>query len=98
ALLGSSGALANGALAREPAATVIGAIAFTALLAGAAQISMQRAAGTQMPPNVAIDRLVTNRERAFRAQSAADLLGTPSLAQQRLSAIQICTRETLITS
>lgn len=57
---------------------------------------MQRAAQAPITPDVAVDRLVADAQRA--AQPAADLLGTPSLPKQGFDPSQMRARKALIAS
>ena len=57
---------------------------------------VQRATEDSIAPDVTVDRLVADGERA--AQLAADLFRTPSFSKQSLDGPQIGAREALITS
>src|SRR2546422_9259658 len=78
------GARADGAFAGEAAAAVVAAVALAAPLPRAAEMLIQRAAAPFVGPDVAIDRLVTDREPAGTAQPAPHLLRTPILPQELL--------------
>src|SRR2546428_13276049 len=76
------GARADGAFAGEAAAAVVAAVALAAPLPRAAEMLIQRAAAPFVGPDVAIDRLVTDREPAVTAPPARHLLPTPILPQK----------------
>src|SRR5205807_4309198 len=84
--LGRRGARADRALAGEPAATVVAAVAFAPLFAGAAQMLIERAARAFVGPDVAVDRLVADGELAVAPQPAGHLLRTPIVPQSPLDA------------
>src|SRR5439155_1234480 len=84
ARVGRRGAGGDRPLAREPATAVVAAVAFAPPLAGAAQMPVQRAAGVLVGPEVAIDRLVADRELLMAPQPARHLLGAPILSEQDL--------------
>jgi len=96
ALFGGERSLADVSFAGEAPATVVGAVAFTPSLAGAAQVCVQRAAQHAITPDVTVDGLVTDAQRV--AQSAADLLWAPAFAKQSFDGTQIGAGEALITS
>jgi len=98
ALLGSERSFADVSFAGEPTAAVVSAVAFAPLLSSATQEGVERAAEDAIAPDVAVDRLVTDRELAVKEQAARDLLWTQSPAQQRFDTLQIVAREALITS
>ena len=77
AQLGGERPLADVTFAGETTTAVVGAVAFAPSLASAAQVGVQRAAEDAIAPDVAVDRLVADGERA--AQPAADLFGAPQL-------------------
>src|SRR6185503_13451862 len=79
AKVGGERPLADVTFASEATTAVVGAVALTPSLASAAKTSVQRATEDSIAPDVAVDRLVTNGERA--AQPAADLLGAPQFTQ-----------------
>jgi len=84
AQLGGERPLADVFLAGETAAAVVSAVAFTTSLASAAKTRVERAAEDAISPDVTVDRLVADGERA--AQPAADLLGAPQFTKLRIDA------------
>jgi len=84
AQLGGGRALADVTFAGKTTAAVIRAVAFAPSLAGAAQVRVQRATEHSITPDVAVDRLVADGERA--AQSATDLLGAPQFTKLGIDA------------
>src|SRR5512134_35576 len=92
------GAGRDGALARQAAAAVIGAVALAAAFLGAAQVPVQRAAHALIRPEVAVDRLVADSELALQSESASYLLWAPVLAQQRSDPGPVHWREPLVAS
>src|SRR5437667_4223042 len=82
--LGRQGARRDRPFAGQPPPAVVAAVAFAALLAGAAQVAVQRAPGLLLGPDVAIDRFVTDREPVKAAQPRRHLFGTPIFPQQLL--------------
>src|SRR5438876_1955231 len=95
ARVGRRGAGGDRPLAREPATAVVAAVAFAPPLAGAAQMPVQRAAGVLVGPEVAIDRLVADRELLMAPQPARHLLGAPILSEQDLDPRPRLGRETI---
>jgi hypothetical protein len=83
AVLGAGGALGDRALAGEPAAAVVAAIALAPLLPRAAELRVQHAAALTILPDVAIDRLMTDRQAALGREASGDLLRAPLLGQAR---------------
>src|SRR6188768_18640 len=79
AQLGGGRALADVTFAGETTPAVVGAVAFAPSFASTAQVRVQRATEDSVTPDMAVDRLVANGERA--AQPAADLLGAPQFAK-----------------
>lgn len=57
------------AFAGQVAATVIGAVAFAALLSCTAQISVQRTAAQPVIPDVTVDRFMTDGEHALFSEA-----------------------------
>ena len=76
------GPLGDPPFAGEPPAAVVAAVALAPLLASAAQMLVERAAPLPILPDVAVDRLVANREAAVPLQPPRDLFGTPVFAHQ----------------
>jgi hypothetical protein len=68
-------------LPREPAPTVVVAVALAALLAGAAQVGVETAAGALVGPDVPVDGLVADLELVLAPEAAGDLFGTPVLPE-----------------
>ena len=64
AQFGGERPFADVTFAGETTTAVVGAVAFASSLAGAAQVRVQRAAEDTIAPDVAVDRLMTNGERA----------------------------------
>jgi len=87
ALLGSERSFADVSFAGEPTAAVVSTVAFAPPLSSATQEGVERAAEDPIAPDVAIDRLVTDRELAVKKQAARDLLWTQSPAQQRFDTL-----------
>src|SRR2546422_8892504 len=79
----AAGRVLIGALAGQAAAAVIAPVAFAPLFARSAQVGVQVAAQAVVGPDVAVDRLMADRELPLAPQPAGDLLGTPVLPQQR---------------
>src|SRR5712671_1891125 len=82
--LGRRGARRDRPFAGQPPPAVVAAVAFAALLPGAAQVRVQRPAGGFVRPEVAIDRFVADRELVVCSQPASNLLGAPILPHERL--------------
>ena len=92
------GTIGEVALAGEPAATVIGAVAFAKpSLVCPTQVLMQETATAPIVPDVPIDGLVADTQQLLPAQVAGNLFWTPLLAQQGLDTLQIVPGEALIT-
>src|SRR6186713_134396 len=79
--LGGARALADVSFAGEAAAAVVRAVAFASPFLSAAKVRVERSAEHAIAPDVAVDGLVADTQRA--AQVAADLLRAPLLAKQR---------------
>src|SRR5688572_17020643 len=75
-------ACGNRALARQSPAAVIRAIPFPLLLPRAAEMLVELSAGRFVRPEIAINRLVTDREDLLPPQPSGDLFGTPVLLHQ----------------
>src|SRR6266480_3390760 len=82
--LGRQGARRDRPFAGQPPPAVVAAVAFAALLAGAAQVAVQRAAAALVGPDVAVDGFVTDREQVEAAQPPRHLLGAPIFPEQLL--------------
>jgi hypothetical protein len=82
--------ISNHAFARQPASAVV---ALAALFAGTPQVRVQRATSFEASPDVAVDRLVADRQFPTPPQIAADLLRAPFLLQQRVNSLPLCCLE-----
>jgi hypothetical protein len=71
-------------LARQAAAAVVASIALAPLLPGPAQVGIQRPPGRLLGPDVAVDRLVADRQDAIAAQPPGHLFRAPVLPHQLL--------------
>ncbi len=89
ALLDDAGAIADRALAGEPTAVVVSAVAFAPAFACTPEIAPERTAGTFVAPDPQVDRLVAHDRQAIETAAAGDLLRTPALAQQRLDGREV---------
>ena len=67
-------------LARQPAATVVAAVAFALEFACSTQVQVQIASPAAVLPHVPLDRLMAERELAPCSQVAGYLFRTPLLA------------------
>src|SRR5256885_1669048 len=94
--LGRRGARRDRPFAGQPFPVVVAAVAFAALLAGAAQVVVQRAVAALLGPDVAVDGFVTDREQVEAAQSFRHLLGAPIFPEQLLDQRPVGRREPLI--
>src|SRR5436190_5683782 len=94
--LGRHGARRDRPFAGQPPPAVVAAVAFAALLAGAAQVAVQRAAAALVGPDVAVDGFVTDREQVEAAQPPRHLLGAPIFPEQLLDLRPVGRREPLI--
>src|SRR5215207_9548755 len=90
------GSLRDQALAGESAAAVVSAVALAPPLPGASQVGVERPAPLLIPPDVAVDRLVADREEAGAGEVARDLLGAPLAAQQPVDYGEVFRREALV--
>src|SRR5204863_215028 len=91
--LGRRGARRDRPFAGQPPPAVVAAVAFAALLAGAAQVVVQRAAVALVGPDVAVDGFVTDRKQVEAAQPPRHLLGAPIFPQQLLDLHPVGWRE-----
>src|SRR6266545_1417553 len=91
--LGRQGARRDRPFAGQPPPAVVAAVAFAALLAGAAQMLIERAAGVFVRPDVAVDGFVTDREQVEAAQPPRHLLGAPIFPEQLLDLRPVGRRE-----
>src|SRR5918996_5129566 len=80
-VLGTRRPLGEHALAGQATAAVVAPIALAHLLDPLPQVAVQRASIPAILPDVAVNRLMTDREPAFQCESSGDLLGTPELLQ-----------------
>src|SRR5256885_3832396 len=94
--LGRRGARRDRPFAGQPPPAVVAAVAFAALLAGAAQVAVQRAAAALLGPDVAGDGFVTDREQGEAAQPPPHLLGAPIFPEQLLDPRPVRRREPLV--
>src|SRR6266699_7265859 len=94
--LGRQGARRDRPFTGQPPPAVVAAVAFAALLAGAAQVAVQRAAATLVGPDVAVDGFVTDREQVEAAEPPRHLLGAPIFPQQLLDLRPVGRREPLV--
>src|SRR2546425_9122281 len=93
ARVGRRGAGADRALAGQPAAAVVAAVALAALFPRPAQVTVERAPLALVLPEVPIDRLVADRELLVEPPPPGALLGAPVLPHQGLHAGPIRRRE-----
>src|SRR6266566_4486978 len=86
--LGRQGARRDRPFAGQPPPAVGAAVAFAALLAGAAQVVVQRAAAALVGPDVAVDGFVTDREQVEAAQPPVTCSGLQSSRSSSWTCIQ----------
>src|ERR1043166_5910441 len=89
-------ALRDEALACEPAAAVVSPVALPAPLAGATQVGVEETSLALIPPDVAVDSLVANRELPGAGQVPSDLFGTPLAAEQPVDEREVCCRKAAV--
>src|SRR6266849_3121118 len=98
ARVGRGGTGADRALTGQAAATVVAPVPLAASLPGAPQVAVQLAACSLVRPDVAVNRLVADRELLRAAESARHLLRAPVLAQQRLDPLPVARRKPPVAS
>jgi Carbamoyltransferase C-terminus/Carbamoyltransferase N-terminus len=76
-------------LPRQPAAAVVRPVALATLLARAPEVAVELPARALVRPEVPVDGLMTDRERALPLEPARDLLGAPVLAQEPLDPLPV---------
>src|SRR5919201_3822174 len=89
-------ALRDEALTGEPAAAVVGAVALAPPLAGAPEVRVEQSPFTLVPPDVAVDGLMTDPELPGPPQVAGDLLGAPLPTEQLLDCGEVLGREAAV--
>jgi hypothetical protein len=77
ASLGRVGSRGDVPFPGQPSATVVGAVAFSALLSGAPQVGVEVATCGLVGPDIAVDGLVTDREPSLGLEAPGDLFGAP---------------------
>jgi hypothetical protein len=82
----------------EAPAAVVAPVALPAALARSAQMFVQGAATSQIPPDVAIDGLVADRQLSLQAQVPGDLFGAPLLPQQLFHSLPVSAPELAVAS
>src|SRR5262245_31371225 len=89
-------ACGDGSLVGQPAATVIASVAFAPLFSGTAQVRVEGSAGRLVGPDVAVDGLMADGQRALESKPSRDLLGTPVGLKKRLYPLPVCRTEASI--
>ena len=74
--------LPDHSFARQSPSAVVTTVAFPAALARTAQMFVERASTSQIPPDVPVDCLVADRQLPFQAQVPGDLFRAPLFPQQ----------------
>jgi hypothetical protein len=88
-VFGAGWTLGDVAFSRQDAAGIDGAVAFTALFAGLAQMGIEVAAVEVVIPDEAVDGFMADREDPVPAQPAGDLLGAPIQTQKGANQLQV---------
>jgi len=81
ASLGRVGSRGDMPFSGQPSATVVGAVAFSALLSGTPQVGVELSSCGFVGPDIAVDGLVTDRELSLGPEAPGDLFGAPETLQ-----------------
>ncbi len=97
-VLSSWRSLCDGLLTGQTPSRVIATVAFTALLLGAAEMSVECASTPLVAPDVTIDGLVTDGEHPEPAEPATDLFRAEVLTEPHLNEPPVGSSEALVTT